>query len=58
MAQAGGKEGGSQSYADCIEGLHYLEASYFLFSLKGRAGIRERAIEGGKEREKARALGE
>lgn len=28
---------GRQSYADHIEGLHYLEASYFLFSLKGRA---------------------
>lgn len=27
---------GRQSYADHIEGLHYLEASYFLFSLKGR----------------------
>lgn len=27
---------GRQSYADCIEGLHYLGASYFLFSLKGR----------------------
>lgn len=27
---------GRQSYADHIEGLHYLEASSFLFSLKGR----------------------
>lgn len=27
---------GRQSYADHIEGLHYLEASYFLFSLKER----------------------
>lgn len=27
---------GRQSYADHIEGLHYLEAGYFLFSLKGR----------------------
>lgn len=27
---------GRQSYADHIEGLHYLEASYFLFSLEGR----------------------
>lgn len=45
---------GRQSYADHIEGLHYLEASSFLFSLKGR--VREsislaKESEGGKEGE-------
>lgn len=35
-ARQPGQQGG-QSYADHIEGLHYLEASYFLFSLKGTA---------------------
>lgn len=33
---------GRQSYADHIVGLHYLEASHFLFSLKGR--VSERAL--------------
>lgn len=31
---------GRRSYVDPIEGLHYLEASYFLFSLKGRVSER------------------
>ncbi len=47
---------GRQSYADHIEGLHYLEASYFLFSLKGR--VRESislAKESGGEQKGARA---
>lgn len=35
---------GTQSYADHIEGLHYLEASYFLFSLKGSVREREREL--------------
>lgn len=39
VAQKAG-QWGRQSHADHIEGIHYLEASYFLFSLKGR--VRER----------------
>lgn len=41
---------GRQSYADHIEGLHYLEASYFLFSPKGRARESTGLAKGSEER--------